>query len=176
MSRRKEEECMTYYIAIDPGNQKSGVACLSYEGALVDKRILPTSELVAYIENVVTSKSVPFNREKFEGPVTPLFDHTIPIHIDCIVCGNGTNHKYVYGQLKKLSSTHHIDVVLCDEAYTTEEAKRLYWKYHRPRGWQRFLPKGMRVPPEPVDDFTAWVIGLRYVTARRTNVENDGSL
>lgn len=169
MSRRKEEEYMTYYMAIDPGNQKSGIACLSYKGELVDKRILPTSELVAYIENVVASQSLPRNREQFDGAVMPLFDQSSPIHIDRIVCGNGTNHKYVYGELKKLSSTYHIDVVLCDEAYTTEEAKRLYWKYHRPRGWQRFLPKGMRVPPEPVDDFTAWVIGLRYVTARQKN-------
>ena len=84
---------MTYYVAIDPGNQKSGVACLSYKGELVDKRILPTSELVAYIENVVASTSLPRNREQFDGAVTPLFDHTGPIHIDRIVCGNGTNHK-----------------------------------------------------------------------------------
>lgn len=160
---------MTYYMAIDPGNQKSGVACLSYEGELIDKRILPTSELVAYIENVVATNSVPLNRETFDGAVTPHFTHTSPIHIDRIVCGNGTNHKYVYGALKKLSSAYHIDVVLCDEAYTTEEAKRLYWNYHRPRGWQRFLPKGMRVPPEPVDDFTAWVIGLRYSNRKAEN-------
>ena len=66
---------MTYYMAIDPGNQKSGVACLSYKGELVDKRILPTSELVAYIENVVASTSLPRNREQFDiGSTTDLVD------------------------------------------------------------------------------------------------------
>lgn len=56
-----------------------------------------------------------------------------------------------------------IPVTYINESYTTEEARKRYWKYTKRSGWRRFVPTGMQFPPEPIDDFTAWVIGERYL-------------
>lgn len=50
---------------------------------------------------------------------------------------------------------------LFPERDTTLQARELYFQYHPPRGWRRLLPKGMRVPPEPYDDYAALAIIYR---------------
>jgi hypothetical protein len=52
---------------------------------------------------------------------------------------------------------------LIDEKYTTVEGRKLYFQYTPRRGWRRFVPLSLQYPPEPVDDFVAWIIGQRYV-------------
>ncbi|MFN4032803.1 MAG: hypothetical protein ACK4ME_04165 [Fimbriimonadales bacterium] len=47
---------------------------------------------------------------------------------------------------------------LAPERHTTLRARELYYAHHPPRGWRRLLPKGMRVPPEPYDDYAALAI------------------
>ena len=63
---------------------------------------------------------------------------------------------------KQIGRNHKITTSLIDESHSTEEARKLYWKYNPPTGWRKFLPTSMQFPPEPVDDLTALVIGLRY--------------
>ncbi|MCS7301351.1 MAG: hypothetical protein NZ556_07345 [Fimbriimonadales bacterium] len=50
------------------------------------------------------------------------------------------------------------------ERNTTLQARELYFRYHPPRGWRRLLPKGMRIPPEPYDDYAALAIILQAET------------
>jgi hypothetical protein len=50
-----------------------------------------------------------------------------------------------------------------DEYRTTEEAKKLYWQVNPPKGWRRFLPVTMQVPPEPVDDLVAVILARREI-------------
>ena len=56
---------------------------------------------------------------------------------------------------------------LVDEYRTTDEAKAAYWTAHPPRGWRRLIPRGMLVPPVPVDDFVAVILAQRYLTEVR---------
>jgi hypothetical protein len=34
---------------------------------------------------------------------------------------------------------------------------------HPPRGWRRFVPRGMLLPPRPIDDFAALLIAERLL-------------
>ena len=56
------------------------------------------------------------------------------------------------------------EVTLVDEYRTTDAAKAAYWTAHPPRGWRRLIPRGMLVPPVPVDDFVAVILAQRYLT------------
>ena len=56
---------------------------------------------------------------------------------------------------------------LTDEEFTTVEGRKLYFKYTPRRGWRRFVPLSFQYPPEPVDDFVAWIIGRRYLAKQR---------
>ena len=129
----------TYILAVDPGNEKTGVAILTPSSTMVCRKIIMTKQ---------------FNNE-IERTLTEYFG------IVHIVCGNGTNHKYLYPSLQQI-----------DESHSTEEARKLYWKYNPPTGWRKIIPTSMQFPPEPVDDLTAFVIGLRY-TKQLSQAVND---
>lgn len=75
-----------------------------------------------------------------------------------MVCGNGTNHKYLYPSLQQIGRNHRITTSLIDESHSTEEARKLYWQYNSPTGWRKIIPTSMQFPPEPVDDLTALLL------------------
>lgn len=131
--------------AIDPGSEKIGTAILSEDGTLAEKKIVPTPMLLPYLQQAYETYS---------------FHH--------IVMGNGTNHKHLqpcveaWIQDKKKPVTFS----LIDEKYTTVEGRKLYFKYTPRKSWRRFIPLALQYPPEPVDDFVAWIIGLRYIKAK----------
>lgn len=131
---------ISYILAVDPGNEKTGVAILTPTGNLMERRIIPTKTFNSSIEYILST---------YQG-------------VQHIVCGNGTNHKYLYPSLQQIGRNHKITTSLIDESHSTEEARRLYWQYNPPKGWRRIIPTSMQFPPEPVDDLTAYVIGLRY--------------
>lgn len=133
-------------LAIDPGNDKTGIALLSQEGLLVARAIIQTVSFDQEVSNVLA--------------MCP--------GVESIVCGNGTNHRRLYPQVQALAKSRNLPCYLADESHTTEEAKKLYWVLHPPKGLKRLLPKGMLVPPEPVDDITAYVIGKRWLAQGRT--------
>lgn len=73
--------------------------------------------------------------------------------------GAGTGAKRLLPQLQRWFPT--IPWELIPERNTTLQARELYFQHYPPRGWRRLLPKGMRVPPEPYDDFAALAIIYR---------------
>lgn len=128
--------------AIDPGSEKTGTAILNEDGTLVEKKIVPTAMLIPYLQQAYEAYS---------------FHH--------IVMGNGTNHKHLQPCVEAWiqKETKQVTFSLIDEKYTTVEGRKLYFKYTPRKGWRRFIPLALQYPPEPVDDFVAWIIGLRYV-------------
>lgn len=129
-------------IAVDPGREKTGVALLAIgDLRLIDKIIVPTEDVSGLCRRWLEEYS----------------------HITQIVCGNGTNHNKVSKALAEVGKAYGKSVVLTDEAHTTEEARHRYFEVNPPKGLKRLVPKGMLLPPEPVDDFTAWIIGERYL-------------
>lgn len=81
------------------------------------------------------------------------------IEADAVVVGSGTGRQEVIRVLQERG----IEPAVVDETATTLAARRYYFRDHPPRGWLRLLPAGMRTPPRPIDDYAAYVIGLRYL-------------
>ena len=75
--------------------------------------------------------------------------------------GNGTSSKKKYDLLKQEFIDR--DIVLINEYRTTDEARKLYFQENPPKGWKKLIPLGMQVPPVPVDDYAAIVIGRKYL-------------
>ena len=74
---------------------------------------------------------------------------------------NGTSSKKKYDLLKREFIDR--DIVLINEYRTTDEARKLYFQENPPKGWKKLIPLGMQVPPVPVDDYAAIVIGRKYL-------------
>ena len=126
--------------------EKTGTAVVAEDGSLVTKAIVPTPELGDYLSRVYE---------------THPFSH--------IVMGDGTNHKKLQLLVEQWIARDHQDITfsLTDEKFTTVEGRKLYFKYTPRRGWRRFVPLSFQYPPEPVDDFVAWIIGRRYLAKQR---------
>ena len=124
-------------LAIDPGREKTGIAILKNSDVL-EHKIINSEELVQIIKSLL---------EKYI--------------IKTIVMGNGTSSKKKYDLLKQEFIDR--DIVLINEYRTTDEARKLYFQENPPKGWKKLIPLGMQVPPVPIDDYAAIVIGRKYL-------------
>lgn len=124
-------------LAIDPGREKTGIAILKNSDVL-EHKIINSEELVQIIKSLL---------EKYI--------------IKTIVMGNGTSSKKKYDLLKREFIDR--DIVLINEYRTTDEARKLYFQENPPKGWKKLIPLGMQVPPVPVDDYAAIIIGRKYL-------------
>lgn len=124
-------------LAIDPGREKTGIAILKNSDVL-EHEIINSEELVQTIKSLL---------EKYI--------------IKTIIMGNGTSSKKKYDLLKREFIDR--DIVLINEYRTTDEARKLYFQENPPKGWKKLIPLGMQVPPVPVDDYAAIVIGRKYL-------------
>ena len=124
--------------AVDPGREKCGVAVVDEDGNVLERAVVATARLA----DELTARAIKFRPE-------------------LILLGNGTTSRAAEETIRAALSD--IPVAIVDEYRTTDEAKVAYWKAHPPTGWRRFLPTGMQVPPEPVDDFVAVILAQRYL-------------
>lgn len=125
-------------LAIDPGRDKCGVAVLVPDGRVLVQRVVPTVELDAAVGTLIQS------------------------YAPTVIMGNGTTSAAAKARVEALGRT----VTLVDEYRTTDAAKVAYWEAHPPRGWRRLVPRGMLVPPVPVDDFVAVILAQRFLEKR----------
>ncbi len=127
------------YLAIDPGRRKVGVAVaerLGGEWRVLFRAIVSPEQLRETLEH----GRAQFAPERF-------------------LLGAGTGAKHLLPLLKEWFPDVRWEQV--EERDTTLQARELYFCYHPPRGWRRLLPKGMRVPPEPYDDYAALTLIFR---------------
>lgn len=87
-----------------------------------------------------------------------------------VVVGDSTGSRTVQARLRGRM----VPFEVVDEHRTSEEARALYWRDHPARGLLRLVPRGMRVPPRPIDDYAAYAIALRALRLRRTLVPTGG--
>ena len=125
-------------LAIDPGRDKCGVAVLASDGRVLVQRVVPTAELDAAVGELIQS------------------------YAPTVIMGDGTTSTDAKKRVEALG----VPVLLVDEYRTTDAAKCAYWEAHPPRGWRRFVPRGMLVPPVPVDDFVAVILAQRFLEKR----------
>jgi len=84
-----------------------------------------------------------------------------------VVLGNGTGSRRWHRDLADLA----LPVLLVDEWGTTLAARQRYWQLWPPRGWRRWLPAGLRLPPGPLDDLAALVLLEAHLG---TTLDSDG--
>lgn len=126
-------------LAIDPGNDKTGIAIYDPSTHTVIKhQVVATKQFVDFIKH---------DKEEY------LF-HTV-------VIGDGTRSKQFQQQVQKLLPE--VTLVVIDEAFSTLEARQLYFQLEPPKGWKRFLPVSMQTPGRQVDDLVAIILLQRYL-------------
>ena len=122
-------------LGVDPGTEKCGLAVLA-GGEITQRAVVSRGELAGAVREMAVR--------------TPLVR---------IALGSRTGSTAVREALEAALPGLPIEVV--SEHRTTEEARRLYWSYHPPRGWRRLMPRGMLLPPEPVDGYAAELLARR---------------
>ncbi|MDQ6826160.1 MAG: hypothetical protein M3Z14_03045 [Candidatus Eremiobacteraeota bacterium] len=128
---------MNAILGIDPGTRKAGFAILA------DRESLPLT----------------FGVEQL-GELVPRLRTIVPWHrVRAIALGKGTHASELMRQLAVFGLPIH----LIDERGTTLNARALYFADHPPRGWRRFVPLGMQLPPRPIDDYAAILIARRFL-------------
>lgn len=129
-------------LAIDPGSAKCGFALVQREAsgalALLGHRVVPLEELESQVQE---------------------YHQAHPFAL--IIVGSATNSKAVVARLRELLPA--IGVMVVDETNTSNEARARYWEHNPRRGWRRFLPATMQVPPEAIDDFAALILAERVL-------------
>lgn len=125
--------------AIDPGREKCGFAVLKDTGETLYQTVLETAHLAEAVEEA-----------------------SVKYGFTILLLGDGTTS----GEAKKRLHDLSVDIVVVDEKYTTEDARRMYWEAHPPKGWRRLIPVTMQLPPVPVDDYVAVLLAKRYIKCR----------
>jgi hypothetical protein len=122
-------------LAIDPGREKCGLALLNARGRALRRAVIPTPLAAAHVA-------------QWHAEHHP--DHTL--------LGAGTGSRALQSLLGDLSPE------IAPEDHTTLDARALYFTDHPPRGWRRFLPRGLLTPPVPIDDYAACAIALAWLS------------
>ncbi len=125
-------------IAIDPGREKCGLAAVATDGTVIARAIIPTSEI---------------------GPAAAALaaEHRAA----AIILGERTGAREVRAAVEACAPA--VPVHEVDEHMTTLMARRRYWRENPPRGLWRLVPEGLRVPPEPIDDWAAVILAERHL-------------
>ncbi|MDW8106602.1 MAG: pre-16S rRNA-processing nuclease YqgF [Armatimonadota bacterium] len=132
------------YLAIDPGSHKVGIAIAERTAErwqVLFRAIVPLEQLRTTLEQAIAQ----YAPQRY-------------------LVGAGTGVKRLLPHLQTWFP--YVSWELVPERDTTLQARCLYFEQHPPRGWRRLLPKGMRVPPEPYDDYAA--LALIYRVASET--------
>ncbi|MEM8828600.1 MAG: pre-16S rRNA-processing nuclease YqgF [Cyanobacteria bacterium P01_G01_bin.19] len=135
---------MNSILGLDPGRDKCGVAIKSQQ-KIIYHQVIDSKEAIFAIEQLCQTHN-----------------------IDLIVMGDGTTSK---AWCKKIEAnmSRQIAIVTVDERNSTVEARDRYWLMYPPKGLQKLVPLGLRVPPRPVDDIVAILLIERYLNISRSN-------
>lgn len=128
-------------LAVDPGRAKCGLAVVT-QGGEVKLRAIVSPEQV------------------FERLMALVQQHA-PI---AVVVGSGTGCQKFARTLSLESVGAPVEWV--DERCTSEEARRRFVLAEPARGWQRLLPRSLRVPDRPYDDYAAVILAERWWAER----------
>ncbi|MBC7216771.1 MAG: hypothetical protein H5U36_01045 [Candidatus Caldatribacterium sp.] len=127
----------SFLLALDPGREKVGIAILRRDGSVVFQRVSPLGE----VEEIIGELKKRYNLEE-------------------AVLGGGTGSAAVLPLLERMGFRVH----RVDERGSSEEARRLYLKECRIRGWKRVVAfLSFLFSSRSFDDWQAVVIGRRFL-------------
>jgi RNase H-fold protein (predicted Holliday junction resolvase) len=128
-------------LAIDPGRAKCGVAVVQQDGQALYRGIVAM--------------------ESFAETITALI---AAYHPQALVCGNGTGSKPILQILRVAAPALPLELV--DETRTSERARARFVHENKPPLLQRLLPRSLRSPWLPYDDYVAVLLAERYWQSR----------
>ena len=134
-------------LGVDPGSSKTGVALLTDAGEIENTEVLLMTDFAGALAEFLGGREIKL----------------------CIL-GNGTTSvkmKVVLGQFLPQA-----EIVIVDEAHSTEEARKLYWQLNPPKGLRKLFPLWMQVPPVNLDGLAAAVLVRRYLQKNVANSAN----
>ena len=135
-------------LGLDPGRDKVGFAFVNLNGDLITSGIIPTSERDKFFAGENLSSYI------IEGER----DSISLSNVKFIALGNGTSSKEFHEYVRNKVTC---EIIIVDEKNSTLDARKLYWKIHKPGFFARMLPESLRVPKRILDDLAAWEISLR---------------
>jgi RNase H-fold protein (predicted Holliday junction resolvase) len=128
-------------LGFDPGRDKCGVAARSGDGKILLHEVVPSDKALDRLADLCRQYA-----------------------IDRLVMGDQTTAK---SWKAKLEASLSVPVILVDERNSTLEAGDRYWEMFPPKGLQKLIPRGMRVPDRPIDDIVAILLIERYLQRAR---------
>ncbi len=133
-SLAQDQDCV---LAIDPGSVKCGLAVVRRDGQALHHGIVDTGGLVAEAEALMAR------------------------YAPCaLLIGAGTGSKPLLSALQRAGLPVPVHVV--DEAHTSEAARLRFVAANPAQGWQRLLPRSLRTPDRPYDDYVALILAERW--------------
>lgn len=146
---------MEILLALDPGKDKFGWAFVTPGGDLLASGIIPRPHLEELLDGLLAGDlgqlSGTIRERRGSGEKLPPPGK--------ILLGSGTARSL----LEEALAARGRNFTLVDEAYTTLEARPLFWKLHPPGFFAGWIPQSLRVPPRPIDDLAAWALALRFL-------------
>ena len=146
---KRAETTLQFYLGIDPGRDKTGVALVEETGRILAVQVMRTRNF--------TDALLQFLYDKLQVRNT----WGLRKILKAVVLGNGTGSEEHKQWVEKALPGYPVYIV--DEKYSTEEAKALYWKLYPPRGLRRLIPLGLQTPPELLDGYAAVVQVYRFM-------------
>lgn len=140
---------LKYYLGVDPGRDKTGLALLDENSLIVKVKVAKSSSLRAEIKSFL---QIGQDENKVYNPVK-------------IIEGDGTTSLKVHAVLQEFFPEEKIKII--DESFSTQEGRKLYWKHNPPKGWRRFLPLSLQTPPVFLDGWAAAVLVLRFLSSEK---------
>lgn len=125
-------------LGFDPGRDKCGLAVMGANRQVLFHEVIPSEEAIMMAMQLLS---------RYE--------------ISMLVMGNQTTAKDWKRKLQ--GELPNLDIMMVDERNSSLEARDRYWEMYPPRGLQRLIPQGMRLPPRPVDDIVAILLIERYL-------------
>jgi RNase H-fold protein (predicted Holliday junction resolvase) len=127
-------------LGFDPGRDKCGIALQEQTGKILYQAVIAAPEVARAIAQLLDAH-----------------------HPDVVVLGNQTHCQIWLAQLRDLLPAS-IPIQPVDERNSSLEARDRSWQMYPPRGFTRLIPKGMRMPPRPIDDIVAILLIERYLS------------
>lgn len=134
----------TVIVALDPGKDKCGLAVLTLDARVLRQSIVAPDRVPAAIAEALGARDA-----------------------EALVIGDRTAKRDLLRIIdKSLIRRFRCGVVEVDEHLSSLEGRGRYLDDHQPKGIARLIPKGLRTPSEPYDDYAAVVLGERYLRTR----------
>lgn len=130
------------YLGIDPGRCKTGLALVEATGKI-------SRLYIAHTENLDEE----------------LIDFCNNTQLLAVVLGDGTNSNSISKEIALLLPG--VQQYFVNEAFSTEEARKLYWQENPPKGLKKLIPLGLLVPPIPLDAYAAVVQVRRWLDLKK---------